>query len=291
MSNKTENKHEKIELTELINTWQDYSKSMSKNLMEILEENQKEYEKLNENWTELSSKFGAQVSRSIEDGNKEINELYNVWRNYATKLSSRFTKVGGNGGVDYGAVLNSWEEYMKKMNHELFGNGSEGQVHNIFNLWDAFNTDMQKQMQGLMNDGNKINTEMTTIWNDFSSKMNEIMGHFEPATSEYRELTQNWQKVSQELNVSISEFLKSHEMDMVKLQEEWMKNTERMGETFSNTFEALTTTYGEIYNKYFERTTPFFTNLSAMSNSRVKTLEKEIETLKERIARLEARLK
>ena len=56
-------------------------------------------------------------------------------------------------------------------------------------------------------------------------------------------------------------------------------------------FDELTITYGELYNKYFERTAPFLNHLEGIFRSKVKNLENIVETLKARIFELEAKLK
>ncbi|UCE08415.1 MAG: hypothetical protein JSW07_10500, partial [bacterium] len=61
------------------------------------------------------------------------------------------------------------------------------------------------------------------------------------------------------------------------------------GETINETYDILTESYGEIYNKYFTRTAPYFTNLEAYSNSRIKKMEKEISDLKARLQKLESK--
>jgi polyhydroxyalkanoate synthesis regulator phasin len=92
-----------------------------------------------------------------------------------------------------------------------------------------------------------------------------------------------------EWNKGISGFVKSYEGDLTKLQKSWWKNTERIGETLTDTYEELTEGYGEIYNNYLERTAPYFMNMNNFSKSRVKELETEITDLKKRIAKLEAK--
>ena len=278
-----------LDIKTLTDTWQDFSMTMGNNMMEILQDNQQQYEKLNETWTDLSSKFGSQMTENFSGGNKEYTELYNVWKNYTTKLSTRLTRLGDNGGIDYELLLKNWETNMKKMNREMFGNGDKDNITAIYNLWDNFYKDINRQMEDIIQDGTALNSELTDIWTDFSANMNKVMTQISADSKELKELTKTWDSMSKEFNNNITSFVKTYEGDFTKLQDSWLKQTERVGETLTETFEVLTDSYGEIYNKYFERTAPYFRVMDTYSNSRVKKLEQEVTDLKERLKKLEAK--
>ena len=278
-----------LEIKTLTDTWQDFSRTMRSNMEEILQDNQQQYEKLYGTWNDLSNKFGTQMTENLQSGNKEYTELHNVWKNYTTKLSARLTRLGDNGGIDYEMLLNNWENYIKKMNREIFGDGSKDNITAIFSMWDNFYKDMNRQMEDIIQDGTVLNSELTDIWSDFSQNMNKVITQMSVDSKELKELTDTWDNISKELNKNINNFVKTYDGDITKLQDSWIKQTERVGETLNETFEVLADSYGDIYNKYFERTNPYLKVIDAYSYNRVKRLEKEISDLKKRLEKLEAK--
>ncbi|UCH88843.1 MAG: hypothetical protein JSV49_11480 [Thermoplasmata archaeon] len=278
-----------VELQALTDIWQDFSNSMGNQLLEIMKDNQSEYEKLHGTWTDLSSKFGARVSENIRNGNKEYTELYNVWKNYANKFSTRLTRIGNNGGIDYDTLIKNWENYTKKINLELFSDVKDGNIHTIFSIWDNFYRNMTHQMDEMMKNGTTINNDLSQTWNDFSSRMTTILDTLSSDSVDIKDLNRDWKNFSIEVNRGLSKFIKNYEGDFTKLQNEWVKNTERVGETLTDTFDLISESYGEIYQRYFEWSAPYLKNIEAYSKTRVKSLEQEISELKARLDNLESK--
>jgi hypothetical protein len=280
-------KGKEFEMKAFTDIWQDFSNKMNNHFAEILKENQAEYDKLYGTWTNLSSKFGTQMTSNLESSNKELSELYNVWKNYATKLSTRLTRIGNNGGIDYDILLENWKSYSDKLNKELFGNGGKGNIQTIYVLWDDIYKDMTKQMNEMIQSGTTINEDLTSTWNDFTNNMDHIITDLTGDSAYKKELDKHWKNLSVQLNKGITDFVKTYEGDYTKLYTMWSKQSERVGETLSDTLELLTESYGDIYNKYFTRTAPYFKNLYSHSETRVKKLENEIKDLKSRLEKIE----
>jgi gas vesicle protein len=276
-------------LKELTDVWQDFSTSMGNQLTELMEDNQAEYEKLHGTWTDLSKRFGAHVSENVKGGNKNYTEIYNIWKNYANKLSTRLTRLGNNGDIDFDTLMKNWENYTRKLNSELVDRDMDNNIHTFFTGWDSFYKQMTQQMNEIMQNGTSINSELSDTWNDFSTKMNSLLEKLAEDSTEAGELNNDWKNMSVELNREILQFIKHNESDFYKLQNEWLKNTERIGETLTDTYDLLSEGYGEIYTRYFERTAPYLKNLEGYSTTRVKALETEIDDLKKRIGKLEGR--
>ena len=91
----TRNPTSRAELNTLgiFDSWIDYSKQVENQVVDVLEENKTQYERLYSGWKDFSKSMGVRMQTSVGEDSPEYKELFNVWKNYSNKMGTRLNKM------------------------------------------------------------------------------------------------------------------------------------------------------------------------------------------------------
>ena len=77
----------------IFNSWIDYTKQLENQVVDVLEENKTQYERLYNGWTDFSKSMGTKMTPTVGEDSPQYKELFNVWKNYSNKMGSRLNKL------------------------------------------------------------------------------------------------------------------------------------------------------------------------------------------------------
>ncbi len=99
----------------LFDPWVQYSKQLETQIVDVLEENKTQYERLYNGWNDFSKNMGVKMKTTVGDDSPEYKELFNVWKNYSNKIGTRLTKLVEDNRSNVETLTNEYKDYSTKI--------------------------------------------------------------------------------------------------------------------------------------------------------------------------------
>ena len=235
-------------------SWMRISNNLGKNIMDVMEEENKGYENMTEIWKNISS-VPEGITKDLEEDIDD--ELYNDVFEYNEKINKKIRNMTESSYDDARELYHSWVKLYE----------------NLLNGMKA----------GIGMDPNDI----MKPWADFQqTSVHVALESMDRNTEELKELRDLLQDLSNKIEESIVEVSDSGNERYQKYMERWMENVNDMQDKVKIYLDELQNNYLSNLEPYFGEgaVVPFFPWLS---RNRMKEYEQNIEELKDRLSELE----
>jgi predicted RecB family nuclease len=182
----------------LYKTWKNYTVETNRRINELMKENEKQYTKIYDSWQDyqkslqkqistgketkdtmgidngynwwldLSNNFQNYILKTLTDSTSENEKLYTTWLNYTEKLGDAMEKLLGKGELNYDEFNNAWTN---------FSTSFWGDIEKYSSKIDTTYTDLYKTWY---NQFESMGQQMTEIMKTFGMDPEKLyQGYFE----------------------------------------------------------------------------------------------------------------
>jgi hypothetical protein len=279
--------HNEGELSSLVNDWTNYSAQMGNRLMENVQRQQQEYERVYGKWMDISRKVGTEVTRVVSQ-DAAGDELYSVWKNYNNLISNRLDRLMSGNRVLGESIQKTLSEYSARLGRQMMGAGPDGgpREDGLYWTWVDFSARMGRNVSELAS-GNRVEKgELAGLWGDFSERFHSLLEEsLAGGVENAGDLRRIWTENAREMRESLQGLVEGSEKELDAIHQAWSEQTRSMGKRISGAMVEVGADYEELLHNYLERSADFNRNFGMFA---VRGLSGELEELRERVARLEA---
>ena len=278
---------------DIVENWKKFQTDMQDKLTHAMEEQRSLYTNFNSRWGNASKNVNEQLSEISKKNSTDYKELYTVWKNYQNKINARVLKANNMGNNGYSELMDKWNDQATKMMglisrlRDAKGEDAEGMRMDLYTQWLDLANSMNTNIANAVQVGNVEFQNLTRTWFEFMDHMRATVSKVPDTSPAYKETMKTMENISTNMGMELSNLVSGNLSHLKKMQQSWQQASEKLRADMSKVFTEVN--YEELYTGFIDRTSAPWTAM--VSTPKVKSLEDEVEVLKQRVKELEGRLK